>query len=160
MTTSSESPDPDTVYLTEEGRQLLVDRVRELEARAHELRESLEGDGRSDEVVTGYLRITRELERLRDTLESATPVDALHDDPLVVKFGDTVEIRLDDGSVEQYVIVHPAEAAVDDRRISVDSPLAQALIGQRVGAYVEVPAPRGAYGCTILRADRGVAPAG
>jgi transcription elongation GreA/GreB family factor len=39
-------------------------------------------------------------------------------------------------------------------RISVRSPLAQALLGHRVGEEVEVAAPTGPYRCRILAAER------
>lgn len=142
-------------YLSAEGKRRLEERVAALEARLSELRAVLEGGGRSAELVAESVRATRELDELRTTLDNALPIESISDDPRVVKLGDTVEIRLDDGTEERYVIVQATEAAVDDAWISVDSPLARALIGQRVGAHVEIPAPSGAYGCTVVRSDRG-----
>lgn len=68
--------------------------------------------------------------------------------------GDTVTIHLTNGAPETYIIVHPLEAPVDDRRISVESPLATALLGRHVGDDVEVSVPGGSYRCTILSAQR------
>ncbi len=65
-----------------------------------------------------------------------------------------MSIRLDDGTDETYVIVHGVEAVVDDARISVESPLGQALLGRRVGDTVEVAVPMGSYRCTIFGATR------
>lgn len=141
-------------YLTEEGRRLLEDRVRELEERVRALREAVEERDRSNEVVESYHRAATELERVREFLESAAPVEAVPDNPRIVEVGDRVAIRLADGAEEEYVIVHALEAAVDDLRISVESPLAQALLGRDVGAEIVVEVPTGSYRCTILRADR------
>jgi hypothetical protein len=48
--------------------------------------------------------------------------EVIPDDPTLVAIGDTVTIRLGDGNEETYVLVDAAEAAIDDRRISFDSP--------------------------------------
>ena len=72
----------------------------------------------------------------------------------VADLGDRVAIRLDDGSEESYVVVHRVEAAVDDGRISAESPLGRALLGRHVGEAVEVAVPGGSYRCTILTASR------
>lgn len=45
-------------------------------------------------------------------------------------------VRDDQGVVERFLIVHPVEAPLDDIRISVRSPLAQALLGHRAGEEV------------------------
>lgn len=145
---------PDGLFLTDEGRRLIEERVAGRESRLAELHDALDGDARTDELVTASLRTAREIDELRVALDNAAPIESIPDDPRIVKLGDTVELRLDDATIEQYVIVQPREAVVDDRRVSIDSPLARALLGKRVGARVEIPAPRGAYACTILRADR------
>ena len=63
-------------------------------------------------------------------------------------------IRLDDGAEEAYIIVDANEAAMEDQRISVQSPLARALLGNRVGDFIDVESPAGSYRCTILSARR------
>jgi len=50
--------------------------------------------------------------------------------------------------------VHAIEASVDDARISVESPLAKALLGRRVGDNVDVAVPNGTYWCSIVTASR------
>jgi transcription elongation factor GreA len=71
-----------------------------------------------------------------------------------MEVGDTVTIRLEDGTEEAFVIVHAIEASVDDARISVESPLAKALLGRRVGDNVDVAVPTGTYRCRIMTASR------
>jgi transcription elongation GreA/GreB family factor len=75
----------------------------------------------------------QEVDRLRSLMEIAGAVEDAPDDPTVVELGDVVSIRLDDGGEETYIVVHSAEAAVEDQRISVDSPLGRALLGRHVG---------------------------
>ena len=147
------SPSPDAA-LTAEGRRLLEERIRLLQVTVADLRDGLHDPERRADVFEAYQRTASELARLRALLDSAATLDDLPDDPRRVDLGDRVSIRLDDGTEETYVIVHGVEAMVDDIRISVESPLGQALLGRRVGDTVEVAVPAGSYRCTILSATR------
>ena len=61
-----------------------------------------------------------------------------------VVFGATVTLEnVDSGDVLTYQIVGPDEADIKDNRISVQSPIARALIGRSVGDVVAVTIPRG-----------------
>jgi len=145
---------PDQAYLTEDGRTMLEERIRLLEQTVDELREALDDAEYPVDSIEGFNRATQELARLRALLAGATAVEDVADDPEVVELGDTVAIRLEDGSEERYVVVHAAEAPVEDRRISVEAPLGRALLDRRVGDTVEVTVPVGSYRCTILSASR------
>ena len=144
------------MYLTAEGRRLLVERTRLLDASVCELRAMLDDPEHSAETVEAHQRATQELDGLRALLRNARAVELLPDDPRIVELGDTVTIRLESGETENHIVVHAAEASVEDQRISVDSPLGAALIGRRVGDEVEVRVPVRPYGyrCTILSAQR------
>ncbi len=63
-------------------------------------------------------------------------------------------LETDAGGIERFRIVDPAEAALDEVRISAEAPLAQALLGHKVGERVAVHGPGGSYGCRILGAIR------
>lgn len=63
-----------------------------------------------------------------------------------------VEFAADE--TERFLLVDPVEAPLDQVRISVESPLAQAVLGRRVGEQVEVEAPAGRYHCGILATRR------
>jgi len=145
-------------YLTAAGRRLLAERVGVLDATLHMLRATPDDDAEVDQL-DAYRRAAAERDRLRRILKEAVVVEeVVPDDPTLVAIGDTVTIRLGDGNEETYVLVHAAEAAIDDRRISFDSPLGRALLFQQVGATVEVAVPAGRYDCTILSASRAEAP--
>jgi transcription elongation factor GreA len=64
----------------------------------------------------------------------------------IVAFGSTVTIKdLSDGSLEKYELVGPGEENYDGEimKILTSSPIAQGLLGKKVGESVEVAIPRG-----------------
>jgi transcription elongation factor GreA len=68
-----------------------------------------------------------------------------------VGFGATVELRDEEaGKTVTYRIVGSTEASLADGKLSVESPVAQALMGSREGAVVAVPTPRGERRYTVL----------
>lgn len=67
-----------------------------------------------------------------------------------VVFGATVKIAEADGSEAQYQIVGEDEADSKSGLISVNSPIARALIGKKEGDVVEVAAPGGTRELEIL----------
>jgi transcription elongation factor GreA len=66
----------------------------------------------------------------------AAPVDG------VIALGSRVEVA-DDGEVDAYQLVDPCEANLAEGRVSVASPVGQALMGHAVGDEVVVEAPAG-----------------
>src|SRR5215211_7336211 len=84
-----------------------------------------------------YERAVSELARLTSILGQARTTDELPpEDPGIVEFGDEVVVEFAAGDTERFLVVDPIEAPLDDVRISVESPLAQALVGRRVGEQV------------------------
>jgi len=68
-----------------------------------------------------------------------------------VVFGATVELAPVDGGAEvRYQIVGDDEADIRSGLISINSPIARALIGKSAGDEVEVAAPGGAHSFEIL----------
>jgi transcription elongation factor GreB len=67
-----------------------------------------------------------------------------------VGFGCAVVVENETGERARYEIVGPDEAKPEIGRISVSSPVARALMGQRVGANVVVKKPRGDEELTIV----------
>jgi transcription elongation factor GreA len=65
-------------------------------------------------------------------------------------FGATVELRDDSGQVMTYQIVGEDEADIKERKISISSPMARALIGKYPGDVAEVQAPGGVREYEIL----------
>jgi transcription elongation factor GreA len=69
-----------------------------------------------------------------------------------VKFGATVTVvDEDDDSEMKFQIVGEDEADIKEKRLSVGSPLARALIGKQVGDEVEVSTPSGGKFYELLK---------
>lgn len=89
---------------------------------------------------------------LEDMAARAQVIDPSKFTGKVVKFGATVTMVDEDTDKEStYQIVGDLEADLKQKRISISSPLARALIGKSVGDSVEVAAPGGAKSYEILK---------
>ena len=68
-----------------------------------------------------------------------------------VKIGSSVVIRYDDeDDLEEYKIVGSTEADPFENKISNESPIAQAIMGKKIGDVVSVASPNGQYSVKIL----------
>jgi transcription elongation GreA/GreB family factor len=141
--------DHTAVVLTPEGKQWLL-------ARAAWLASEPDKAGWGNE---GYARGAAELAQLNGILGQAITTEELPPEELgVVELGDEVTVEFAAGDTERFLLVDPVEAPLDQVRISVESPLAQAVLGRRVGEQVQVRAPGGRYRCRILATRRFPAP--
>ena len=69
----------------------------------------------------------------------------------IVAFGSAVEVEdAKTGKQTSYTLVSPPEAAPAEGKISIDSPVAKALTGARVGDTVKLETPRGARELKIV----------
>jgi transcription elongation factor GreA len=81
--------------------------------------------------------------RLRDQLTRAEVVEA-EAGADAVAFGSEVEVAdRDSGKKTTYTLVSAVDADAGAGRLSVESPVAQALVGARAGDVVEIPTPKG-----------------
>lgn len=148
-----------TVYLTEKGLQEIKDELEYLklekrpevikalkEARAlGDLSENAEYDAARGEQAVVEARI-KELESMLEKAEVISSVDTN-----VVSIGTKVKIEyVDDNEVEEYSIVGSKEADPFANKISNESPIAQAIIGLKVGSVVSVDSPNGKYDVKIV----------
>jgi transcription elongation factor GreA len=91
------------------------------------------------------------IKSLNERLRAATVVEEAPVANGEVGFGATVELRDEEaGKTVTYRIVGSTEASLADGKLSVESPVAQALMGSREGAVVAVPTPRGERRYTVL----------
>ena len=68
-----------------------------------------------------------------------------------IKFGATVEIKEDDsGNVSTYQIVGEYESDIENKKLSINSPLARGLIGKSKDDVVEINSPKGIKSYTVL----------
>jgi transcription elongation factor GreA len=89
--------------------------------------------------------------RLRERRANAVVVDAASGSAGVVGFGSSVRlVDESSGRESSYTLVSALEADAAAGRLSVESPMAQALRGRRAGDVVELETPRGSRSLRIL----------
>ena len=114
-----------------------------------------EGD-RSENAEYSYRKkqlggIDRRVRYLSKRLEAVKVVDAAPADRDAVFFG--AEVALEDiasGEVVRYRIVGPDETAAKRGWISIDAPLARAMLGKRVGDEFQAQLPGGPVDYAIV----------
>jgi transcription elongation factor GreB len=87
---------------------------------------------------------------LSKRLDAVTIVSEAPSDASRVFFGAWVTIEDDDGAKVTYRIVGPDESDVDKGWISMEAPVARALMGKRDGDEVTVQRPKGDITYTIV----------
>ncbi len=87
-------------------------------------------------------------------IRNAVIIENTDSNPNVVSLGKSVTFQeLPDGEEETYTIVGSAEADPFEGKISNDSPIAQSLLGQEVGAEVTVTTPGGDIQVRITKVE-------
>jgi len=98
---------------------------------------------------------------LTKRLESLRVVDTVPTDPQAVFFGAWVDLEhLDSGDVSRYRIVGPDETDAGRGWISIDSPMARALLKKRLDDEVTVELPAGPSAFAVIGVDYGGANGG
>jgi transcription elongation factor GreA len=89
---------------------------------------------------------------LEDKLGRAEVIDPARLSGETVKFGATITLYDEDTEEETtYQLVGQDESDISRGLLSINAPLARALIGKMVGDTVEVPAPKGAKSYEIVK---------
>jgi len=92
------------------------------------------------------------INQLRDKLARSSIVDPSKLPKGEVVFGATVVVKdLDYDDQEQFTLVGAGEEDYDNGKIQVTSPLAQGLMGKKVGQSVEIDVPKGKLRFEILK---------
>ena len=127
-------------------RQRIIKAISE--ARAHgDLSENAEYHAAKEQQSHNEGRIME----LEDMINRADVIDVASLSGKDVKFGATVKLVDEDTDAEvTYQIVGDFEADLEQRKISISSPIARALIGKSVGDSVEVNTPGGGKSYEIL----------
>ena len=143
-----------TALVTREGHERLKAEIDDLwRVRRPEVVRALaaaaaEGD-RSENAEYSYRKkqlgeIDRRVRYLAKRLETLRVVDAAPSDPEAVYFGAVVDVEdADSGEPARYRIVGPDETDAKRGWISIDSPLARALLKKRIDDEVEAQLPGG-----------------
>ncbi len=137
------------VALTPDGRDLLEQRLETLrDVAIPRLRPLLARRDRDERDVAEFERLTAEAERLDRVLGVAITLQPA--DSVTVRWGSRVRIELPGGECEWIRPVHPAEAFLDDERVSVTSPVSLAVMDAGAGEVVTVHGPQGDWQCRVV----------
>jgi|ERR1700726_4772695 len=148
-----------TNFITAEGLRTLEGELatlegegrREIARRISTAREwgDLKENAEYHDAKNEQAHLETKIARLRERIAAAVLVDESSSAD-VVAFGATVRVRDDDGAEHRWQIVSSHEASAADGRLSVESPVAVALLGRAVGDSVTVTLPRRERSLTIL----------
>jgi len=139
-------------YITPEGHQRLSEELEGLWPARREVVAALsaaaaEGDRSENAEYIYRKKQLREMDRriryLQKRLDELQVVSNTPADPNKVFFGAWVELENDDGESVKYRIVGPDEFDEQDSWISVDSPVARAVLGKLLDDEVTVITPQG-----------------
>lgn len=121
------------------------------EARAHgDLSENAEYHAAKEAQGLNEARVAD----LEDKLSRAEVIDISKLSGDKVKFGATVSLEDEEsGDKVKYMIVGEHEANVKEGKISINSPIARALIGKAKGETCEVNTPRGSRSYEVLKVE-------
>ncbi|MGY1457254.1 MULTISPECIES: transcription elongation factor GreB [unclassified Luteimonas] len=157
-------PEKSTALVTPEGHARLKAELDDLwRVRRPEVVRALsaaaaEGD-RSENAEYTYRKkqlgeIDRRVRYLSKRLQALRVVDTVPSDPAAVYFGALVEVEdIDSGEIARYRIVGPDETDAVRGWISIDSPLARALLKKRVDDEFEAELPGGRHAFAVVAVD-------
>jgi transcription elongation factor GreA len=142
------------VILTPEGLEKLKDELQELQTtrrrevaeRIKEAREfgDISENSEYDDAKNEQAMLEARIASLEDKLRSASVIDAKELSNDVVRVGSLVNVK-DEGSGKslQYTIVGSTEANPSENKLSNESPVGKALLGNKRGDVVSVTLPNG-----------------
>jgi len=152
---------PGSKYITPEGKKRMSDEFEYLwhtkrpEVTAALAAAAAEGD-RSENAEYIYRKkqlreIDARIHHLKNRLENIIVVDTPPSDESQVFFGAWVRLEDESGAITEYRIVGPDEFDHTKGLISMDSPVARALMKKTEGNEVVVKRPKGDAVFTIMR---------
>jgi transcription elongation factor GreA len=92
------------------------------------------------------------ISEIENKIANAEIIDVSKLSGKIVKFGAKIKLTDEDTDEDSaYQIVGEHEADINNGFLSINAPLARALIGKTVGDYVEVVTPKGSKGYEIIK---------
>jgi transcription elongation factor GreB len=161
MSTRDRTPRPKSSgYITPDGAKKLRDELEYLWLKerprvTQEVSDAAAQGDRSEnaEYIYGKRRLREIDSRVRflsKRLDEVVIVSEPPSDASRIFFGAWVRVEDEDGAEATYRIVGPDEFDTDQGWISLDSPVAKALMGKRLGDEVTVRRPKGDAVYTVL----------
>ena len=149
------------IPMTKEGYLKLQEELRKLtsEDRPNIIAAIAEARGHGDLSENAEYQYAKEqqsliegrISDLESSISRAEVIDIKGMSGDEIKFGATVEIEDDDtGNKQKYQIVGEYESDIENKKLSIISPLARGLIGKSQGDNVEINSPKGTKSYTII----------
>ena len=149
------------IPMTKEGYLKLQEELRKLtsEDRPNIIAAIAEARGHGDLSENAEYQYAKEqqsliegrISDLESSISRAEVIDINEMSGDEIKFGATVEIEDDDtGNKQKYQIVGEYESDIENKKLSIISPLARGLIGKSQGDNVEINSPKGTKSYTII----------
>lgn len=154
---------PGAKYITAEGEKKLKEELHylwkvERPKVTQSVSEAAAMGDRSEnaDYIYGKRRL-REIDRrvryLSIRLDDITVVQSTPDDKDKIFFGAIVTLETEEGKEVKYRIVGPDEIDPQKGYISIDSPMAKALLGKSVEAEIEITSPSGLNEYCIINVE-------
>lgn len=144
----------DVIYLTQEGYDSLKKELKELKeklmydiaARIKEAREygDLSENSEYDEAKNEQGRINGRILEIEHILDKAEIIDSNDVQSDIARLGLTIMVKnLENMQEKTFKLVNPQEADIFENKVSVESPVGEALDGGSIGDVVKVKTPSG-----------------
>jgi len=149
------------IPMTEAGYKQLQEELKKLtsEDRPNIIAAIAEARGHGDLSENAEYQYAKEQQSLiegriadlESSISRAEIIDIKNISGKDIKFGATVEIEDDDtGKQKTYQIVGEYESDIENKKLSINSPLARGLIGKSKDDNVEINSPKGIKSYTII----------
>ena len=149
------------IPMTEAGYKQLQEELKKLtsEDRPNIIAAIAEARGHGDLSENAEYQYAKEQQSLiegrivdlESSISRAEVIDIKNISGEDIKFGATVEIEDDDtGKQQTYQIVGEYESDIENKKLSINSPLARGLIGKLKDDSVEINSPKGVKSYTII----------
>ena len=148
-------------YMTQEGYDKMVAQLQHMEqierpAASEAIAEArdkgdLSGNAEYDAAKEAQSKLETRIAELKAQIRAAKIIDTTRIRTDVVQILSTVEMRNVKAGVKmKYTIVSESEADLRSGKISSETPIAQALLGHKVGDIVDAKTPRGIIQLEVL----------
>ena len=148
-------------YMTQEGYDKMVAQLQHMEqierpAASEAIAEArdkgdLSENAEYDAAKEAQSKLETRIAELKDQIRAAKIIDTTRIRTDVVQILSTVEMRNVKAGVKmKYTIVSESEADLRSGKISSETPIAQALLGHKVGDIVDAKTPRGIIQLEVL----------
>lgn len=148
-------------YMTEAGYKKLMEQIKQLEtverpkisAQIAEARDKgdLSENAEYDAAKEAQGMLEMKISQLKETLANVRVVDESKISCDTIRILTKVQVKdVQTGAVSDYALVSESEANRREGKLSINTPIAKALLGHKVGDVVEIKIPAGTRRLEVL----------